>query len=244
MKPKRRIKKSIRPRRKVEKMLSPEEMTLVSNIGSILEQLMQMGQGGGEEVAPQAVMESEDSLPPMDEEKEDGIEDTKKARKGLEETPSDSSTASDDAEERMEEVIPEQTTENVDEVAKAMRILLGYVNKQNVKKSVKKQESPLTQVLNKMVEVQKSSQNQIDELATAMTHVLEGLGVTKQLEVVQQSHREPKKINKSQNDELIEVFKSITGNVGKSEISSEMSQHNAVRKNLANADVLKGLLGR
>lgn len=229
--------KKIKKSRKVQKMLSPEEMTLVSNIESLLSELMQMGAGAGmePEVAPETpdmVMEAEDM--PMDEE-EKGI------KKGLEETPSESATASDGAEERMEEPMTELSTENLSDVEKA---ILGMIRNQGVNKSVKTEQSPLTQVLNKMVEIQKSSQDKINDLSTAVENILGGLGVAKQLEVVQeQTNRDPKTINKSQNDELIAALQSIVEVKKEKKPVGPRSQQNEVRKNLNNYDTLRGMIG-
>jgi len=242
---KRRITKTRPVKRKVNKMLSPEEMTLVSNIESILQQLMQMGSGGGmaEEPATPVVMEAED-MPPKIDEDEDKTMEKRRLKKGLEETPSDAATASDDAEERMEEVHTELSAENVSEVEKAFKVLMQAMQKQNVKKSVNAPQSPLTQVLNKLVEVQKANQEQINDVSMAMTHILEGLGVAKQLDVVEEPARNPKSINKSQNDELLEVLKGLTQE--KKEESSyinKASQSNKVRKTFSDPNILRGLLG-
>lgn len=237
-----------RKSRTVKKMLSPEEMTIVSNIESMLGELSQMSPMGESPAMgePAPVMEQE---APMTEEmaidEETDGKEVKMILKG-ETTLSESATASDDAEERMEEPMTELSEENLNEVEKAFRTLMGAVAQKNVKKSISNQKSPIVQVLNKIVEVQKSNQNQVQELSNAFGHILEGIGVTKQIEAIPDQNRNPKAINKNATEDLLAVLKSLTqGNSGVNKESSEpKSQNNAVRKNLGNRETLTGLIGR
>ena len=218
--------------KKVEKMLSPEETTVLSNIASMVNELMQMNQGVPAEEVTEAEVNSEDTMDEATDEKE-----VKMIVKGLETTPSEAATASDDAEDRMDESQTELSEENLQEVAKAINMILKG-NK--VKKSQPKENSQLNDILGKIVEVQKSSQESVNELTTAFGHVLEGLGISKQLEVTKSIEERDDKINKGSNEELLNFLKQITKSEEKAE--PKMSQGNSVRKNLANADVLKGLL--
>lgn len=236
--------KKIKKSRKIQKMLSPEEMTLVSNIESILTELRQMGSGEGPIEEPAAVMEEE--MPMTEEEsmeQETEEKEVKMILKGLETTPSDSATASDDAEERMEEPLTEATEENVNEVEKALRVILGAVSANNVNKSVVKEQSPLIQCLNKIVEVQKANQNQVKDLSEAFGHVLNGLGIAKQMESVQKEVGAPKQINKSQNDELINAIARLIPSQEVKKEEQPYSQNNVVRKNLSDRETLIGLIG-
>lgn len=241
-------------KKKVEKMLSPEEMTLVSNIGSLVEEILQMGAGAGappaEDMPPEPAKEEpvmQQEMPMtetgMEEEESEGKE-VKMILKGIETTPSESSTASDDAEERIEEPLPEETEDNVMDVEKAVKLILTAIaGQKQVKKS--KPKDPVTQAIEKLVEIQKASQSQMDELSTAFGHVLDGLGVAKQLEIAEASQKQPaRKINKSANEELLNALNSIVGNkVEKAEEETHKSQGDVVRKNLGDVNNLIGMVG-
>lgn len=231
----------------VNKALSPEEMTILSNIGSLLDQLKQMSSGDGI-VEPEEVTEAEDKPDNETTPEEDSLngKEVKMIIKGTENTPSDGATASDDAEERMDEVLPDLTEENVSEVEKAFKLILSHLPK-TVKKSQPKQTvSPVVTLLNKMVDVQKSTQDQIGEIEEALGHILNGIGITKQFEVSKPKQDDPKVINKAQNDELLSVLKSLVSDKKESEKKNDprMSQISHVRKNLSDARVLAGLVGK
>lgn len=263
--------------KKVKKMLSPEESTALSNIQSIVSELLQMSSGGG---SPDMMAEEEvamaDDMPMEDEEEylvEEGADEDEymedeeyqeddnqgkevkmivknlgKILKGLEETPSDAATASDDAEERIDEVQTELSEENLQEVAKAIALLLR--GGKQVKKSTPKG-SNLERILSKLVEVQKSNQSDMNEMATSFAHVLEGLGISKQLKVTKAEDSKVKQINKAGNEELLNFLQTFVNkseetksNTDSSQETTPQSQGNQVRKNLADANVLSALVGR
>ena len=228
--------------KKVNKALSPEEATALSNIQSILSEILAMGEGGGEEVlAPEEVEMAEAEGMETAEEEAAEEKEVKMILKGIEETASDSATASDDAVKRMEEVQSEESEKNVNEVAKALILALGAGT---VKKSAKRQVDPVIEALGKIVAVQKSSQDQLDELSTAFGHVLEGLGVTKQMEVAKSQVKKDDPIM-NDNQAIINVLKGLINPKEKEETSHVYKGNSSViKKNLGNRDVLKGLLGQ
>lgn len=265
------VKRSSRNRR-VSKMFSPEEMTALSNISSIINELMQMGGNEGtpiveeeepsDPVAPKLPIKN--NQPDSDMSNTDDSEDTEekevkmivknldtrlsKILKGLETTPSDSATASDDAEERIDEPQTELSEENLNEVAKTIALLLA--GKSTVKKSAPKS-TALEQILDRLVSVQKSTQEGIDELSEAFGHILKGMGIAKQLEI--SKSEEDKKgreeqITKTQNEELLKFFQQIRNvtkdadNSGVKNVSGK-SQTNEVRKNIGTREVLTALVG-
>lgn len=227
-------------KKKVNKALSPEEQTALSNIQSILSELLTMSENGGGMEAPTEepveMAEGEDVMTP-EEESSEGKE-VKMIVKGLEETPSDAATASDDTEERMQEVQTEQTEENVNEVAKALLEALGRRN--TVKKSAPL--DPTTKALNQIVQVVKAQNDRQSVLEETLSHVLNGMGVMKQLEVAK-SEQKKQPIVDNDNQAVLKAIQSML-TVNKPEVQTYESNSNIARKNLGSADVLKGLLGK
>ena len=83
---------------------------------------------------------------------------------------------------------------------------------------------------------------------TAFGHIIEGMGISKQLEITKSSDQENRdeQINKSGNEELLAFLKTITKSGDSKETKDNSvkkeTQGNVVRKNLANVEVLKGML--
>ena len=229
-------------KKKIKKALAPEELTALSNMQSILQELISMNQGGSEEMdmGTEEVerAEGEEVMTP-EEESTEGKE-VKMIIKGIEETPSDSSTASDDAEARMSEVQTEQTEENVTEVAKA---LLKALNVGSVKKSIKPVD-PMTQALGQIVQVVKAQQEKQDVLSQTLSHILNGMGVTKQLEVAKSEQAKKSPVIDSDNGAMLkEIRKALNlDQVDRQEVHKSNSQ--VVKKNLGSREVLAGLLGK
>ena len=230
-------------KKKVQKMLSPEEQTALSNIQSILSELLSMSSNGAEatptEEPPVEMAEGEDMMTPEEEETEG--KEVKMIIKGMETTPSDAATASDDAEQRMDEVQTEQTEENVNEVAKA---LLKLLKPQTVKKA--KQIDPTTVALNQIVQVIKSQNERQSVLEETLGHVLSSMGVMKQLEVAKAEQKKKQPIVDNDNSAVLKAILSELqgGKVQKDEYESYVSNSQRVKKNLGSAEVLKGLLGK
>jgi hypothetical protein len=221
---------------KIQKELSGDEKTILSNIQSLLNEILQMNMGesmGMEEETPIMEEMSEDKVMRAEEEEDEEV------KKGIETTQSNSSTASDDAEERISETQTELTEESVQEVAKA---LLGLQKKKQVKKSANEQ---LLEAVESLTKIQKSNQQEMQEMQTAFSHMLDGLGISKQYEIAQKSHAD-KRVNKSitnENEQLLNFIKKSLGQ-DKKESNDYMSNSQRVKKNLADANVLNGMLGK
>lgn len=183
---------------RVEKMLSPEEVSMLSNIQSLLGEVMRMGgdpqgnpnlgtveascgvrkaeNGDGERIATTEELDKNVEKQTEGEEKEK----EKEVEKMLVSSPSDSATASDSAEERIEETQTELTEEGVDEVAKAI-YKIANAFKNNVNKSTPT--NPLIDAMYNLAEVQKSTQEQINVIAQGFNNLIEGMGIAEQMKV-------------------------------------------------------------
>lgn len=213
--------------KKVNKSMSPEEITIARNAISALEQLIQIN-GGSNPVDGQENDEfenyNEPSLMKAENElsKEDELEDEKenKAEKNLISTPNDGANGNDDAKEKIDENETKITEDSLKEVAKA---ILGLTN------------------------VVKSVYTRQNESEKAITGILEGLGVTKEMSIQKSVTAAPvvKPIANMDIDSVKKMLKEAMTemSVEKSEISFD-NNATTVRKNLANLDVLNGLLGR
>lgn len=241
----------------VEKALDPQAQTIVSNIESLLAELQQVS-GGNDDVDPtktgKEVVDPDLEVDDAMQGKEvkmiiKGLNDIVKA---LETTPSDGATANDDAEERIDDPLPEPSQENVEEVSKGIQALAAILGKKSV--AVKKSQPSVTErLLAKIVEVQKSTAEQIGDLSEAFEGVFKGLGIADQLRIEVEKEEKERTITKSSNDEvgafikgLIEIGKN-SGRVQKSETTEEKPNNkaagsNVVRKGLSDVNVLKGLL--
>lgn len=209
----------------VEKSLSQEEMTAISNIQSILSEIMEMNQ-------EDMVMESQDNSQYNPDE---DIE------KGLENTTSDASTASDDAEERIDETQTEETEDNVNDIAKALKTLLMS----NVKKDQSRGDTELQKAVLELVKVQKSSQDRLEELSEAFENILKGFGIAKQIEVMEVKKEENTKPSMDQDNQAILslIQKTLSPKKEIEETHNDQSNGNRVHKNLRNLETLRGLLG-
>lgn len=240
----------------VNKALSPEEATVVSNIQSMLDQLLTMGGAG----APDAPAEPTAPVPPVamacnpdtmkaaeDSASIDEIDPT--IGKGIETTESDSATASDDATPRMEEPQTDPSMENVDEVAKAF---LSLIQKGMVKQPVQKQVTPLMatlQAVQKVVDVQKAQAAKQIELETALHGILKGLGVTDQLDIAKSRMVKQPPITAQDNEATLNVIlKALAGSQGQNQTTQNStvrkSNHEVVRDNFGSLPVLTGMLQR
>jgi len=227
--------------KKVEKMLSPEEATMLSNIQSLVGELLNASSGGvvGEPVMETMKEEDKPDFVKPEEEKKEEEKKEEDVEKELEITPSDSSTASDDDKKRIDETQTELTEENVDEVSKA---LVKIFNLANPKKEVAKSElGQVVDAINKMLEVQKGQNSKVDELETAFSNMLEGLGITKQMEIAKSEESKSKPIVTNDNDRVMKAIVEVLGNaVGKKqeEPTGQLSNSQIIRKNLGNKDFL------
>jgi hypothetical protein len=237
----------------VMKALSQEDLTVIGNIKSLLDELIQ--QGGGmamdttkadtetaTDVQDPAVIEAQKAAEPEDKKCE--------AKKGIVETPSDAATGDSPAEERIADVIPEETSANVDTLARAIaKALLGSGSK-----AVQKAESnPLVSVIQSLTESQKAINNKVDTVAKAFDQFCEAFGINEQLEIAQKAalpEKNRKPIVSTDNDEVIKYLAGILntvqkgeGNVGNNVTGPLSSNAQQVRKNLLNPAMYSHLLG-
>lgn len=172
-------------------------MTVLGDISSLLQELETMMQGRSDEaeiMEPAIGLAEEpaekkptDETPPKDE------EEKIIAQKGLEQTESDGMTANDPAPERVEEPLPEESAENVDDVAKAIIKLLSK------KKEVVKSAPKAAPVSGKLVQVVKAIAEKQQDIESALLSVLQGFGVAGQIEK-QFDLKEKEKIQKGRNN--------------------------------------------
>ena len=234
------------------KALSPEEQTLVGNVLSLLNQLQNSGsaqtaeqpgtsnmqdqgdnlmQASPEETAPEASEEGGD-----DEEKK-----SMNVMKTIINTTSDAGEARAKVEDRIDDVLTETDEDNIEEVAKAV---VDILNGRNVKKSVS---NPLIPLVGEMAKVMKAQQEQINEINVAFKGLLDGLGVTEQLNIAQKSAdvRKSAPVLSSDNEKTLQFISQLVnkGN-GSNFAQSEagQSQADVVLKNLGNRSMLTGML--
>jgi hypothetical protein len=243
---------------KVQKMLSPEEEAMLSNIQSIVGELVSLNSGGGDMSGEDDIGGEQINLAetePYEEEDETEGKEVKMIIKGIETTQSDSSTASDNTEERMSEVQTEQTEQNVQEVVKALlsnpdtaKALLGNAFGFEIKKSAPKQSvDPAVQVMSQMAQIQKNQNSRMDEMTDVMKNLLEGLGIVDQMKVTKAKNITPtNQANTAQNEQILQVIQKALGIPSQNQETEQVNKSNsqAVHKTFAQANVLAGLLGR
>lgn len=223
---------------KIVQKMAPEEQAILSNIASLISQLMQ----SSPEVPMMeeaSVMEAEAAVPEFNEEDKDKMVD-----KGLEQTPSEGATASDDTEERIDDPVPEPSAENVQEIAKA---ILSMIKRPVVQKSASGVNPQITQILSEVVKIQKSNQDQLSAIQTAFGHILKGLGIADQLEVAKSKNEQEQKVAKSvdlTNKQLLDFINASLQNVQKSGSEEKVQKSNAqvVHDNLSDRNVLGAIL--
>lgn len=243
--------KQVKVNKEVAKALSDEEMTILTNIQSLLGQLMTASEAGTElEQSAQSLstqkQEDGDKKNDDDDKKDD---DKDKIDKGLETTPSESSSASDPAQERIDETQSPETEESVDEVSKAIATIL---RNGGVAQKKKKPENPVLKAIEGLTGVVKNLQGNQSTLSTALEKILEGTGITKQLEIVAKEKGEfikPQSAPITNIDDIqktlafaMEVNKVMKGEkTGKEEIDKKLSNQQIVHKNLNSRDILSAL---
>lgn len=222
--------------------MNGEIQTLLGDLNSLLSELQTAIGDQGE-----APMEEEVTTMGMDENYEEIDEEEKiTARKGLEQTDSDSSTANDDAEERVKEPLPEESADNVDEVAKA---ILNLLSKKPVKKSINKSVKKVSKsdvILSKLVNITNRMVEKQSEQEKALVNILQGLGLADHVEKQYQIDEE-KKVNKGFNNTndvkatLDYLAKALSA---KEEPKQDFgnSQADTVHKTLSKENVLRALI--
>lgn len=241
---------------KVRKALTPEEKTLIDNIKSMVEELEGIEQAEGPEsgaMEEQASMKADviDQMsvqPPnmaqanpkkvkpedeSDEETEKCLKKSAPVKKGIDsQGSSEGSTASDDAEERIEDDIPEGDQKDIAEVSKMLALLMS-------RKGVRKAD-PTMDALTKLAEEQKV-------MKQALENLIRGLGVAEQItaaveeERVEKSERTP--VVSTDRDEVVRsVAKALVEALGVNKTEDASHDINTVRKSLAG--VLPALFGK
>jgi len=163
------IRKSARPA-EVRKMMSDEEKAIVDNLASMIQEL-------GAATAQEPAMKQEEA--PADEYAENNVAEMS-AKKGIETTQSDSSTASDNADARLEETIPEESEDSVKEVAKVLATALSSIGKSKTEPA--KPVDPVLKAISDLTEVVKQVRNDQDANSEAIAGLMKGLGVAKSIE--------------------------------------------------------------
>jgi hypothetical protein len=206
-------------------------MSLIGDMASLLQQIKQ---SLGTDESPMEELMVEEAMGTIETDEEGRTE------KGLETTPSDGQTASDDAEERIEDPLPDGTQEATDMVAKTLvEQLLTAVNKQ--KKPVKKSENnKIAQTLSELTKVVKSIVDKQNENQYAIESILKGLSVDKEIEVINKS----KTVEKDQGNgdaaiaELTKLLQKSLGGNEEEKNHSYNGQRNQIGKSLSNKNLL------
>ena len=227
-------------------MLSPEERNLLENAKALISEIESMQEG-------EETMEEEYVVEMKEEENEDEYkerqetEEYKKAaaKANVEKQESDGSTASDTADERVED-LPEQTEENVDEVAKSIVQLLTAGPVQKAAKPKKVAQSPDKSVLvalTQLTKVVKSLADNQGEQEQALSTILEGYGIVDNVKAEKSANQAPV-VNTDLAQVLTEVSKSLN-NLNKQGVSAPQPEQkndmNSVRKALR--ETMPQLLG-
>jgi len=241
----------------VDKALSPEEMTILSNIQSLIQELVSMS---GEK-AQEPVKEIDDEEKEMEkadmsgtgkENKEDEYlkEKKGKVKKEIENTPGEGPDAMSSAEDNVDENLPESTKDNVDDVAKALASAINLTLKS--RKETKKSVNPVIQTLSDLTETVKKNSLDIESISNAVAKVLQGLGVDEQLNIAHKSlqNSSSKPIINTDNDATLKfvvdlINKAKDSNMEEGNKKGTTYQKNAdiINKNLSDKNVLKALVG-
>ena len=254
---------------KVIKALSQEEGTIVKNIQSLLKELLSASGAAVEETDElgQPVIETPEQIRAKaveaakaeenmtDEEKaakakkaEEDEKNKDKVDKDVTNTPSDVATANDDAEERLIDSLSEVDEKNVAEVSKAIATAKNLKALRMANKSVQSSiiQSPVREALTNLTQVVKNVMGTQKETSTAMGNILEGLGITKQIEEMQKATKsEP--IVTTDNEKAMAFVQTLLTSVKKSADGQKiggdktLSSSDQVHKNLSSAVV--GMFG-
>lgn len=220
-------------------MFTQEQQSILSNIKSLVSELEQIDEGAStvedslaeEEKAQKSNKNNRRQVNPMSKDKskvykeEDGFieddvvaeddefseEEVEKAIKAIRKImkSDDGTTASDDAEERLEDDIDEETQDNVDEVTKALKIMIRSINKSNKKaianrRPVQKSSADVDELKKAVLDLTKVVKSvAIDqkESTQAVENILSGLGVVKRIQKSNDSRRsDTSQVRKSAGD--------------------------------------------
>jgi hypothetical protein len=246
---------------KVNKSLSQEEMTIVNNIQSLIAELKSAtgakADDMGQERMGQPVIQKPEQISEkatdqdekddsdvsktddedMDDKDDDKDEAPEMVSKDQTNTPSDVATARDKAEDRLIDSLSEVDVENMDEVKKAIKKIKVAKKALQLRKSVNNSE--VASSLHDLAVVVKAVIDNQSQQELALKNILEGLGITKQLELVNKS--EPangKPIMTNDNTNMATFLTSLAKQITKSETPANdkgqtvLSNGQIVQKNL------------
>jgi hypothetical protein len=214
---------------KVQKALSAEESTLLSNIRSMVDELEQINAGeAAASYDPEDKMEKMDGEDDLDiviapeDDEEEGMMKAAKSDEGP--------TANDKAEERLE-TTDEESEKNI----AAVKALIARMDR---KLRAEKSKSQQTDVV--VLKAIKMIAKRQDEIEEAFTHILKGMGVADQIEKSIVSKPKEKPV---QSTDVAAVLKSLLGQAAPAQEPAPRDS-NEVRKSLASRSVLTALLGQ
>jgi len=235
----------------VQKALSPEDMTILSNIETLMAQL-KAGGAAEEPVAPAgpedetAIMAQDgamDEEPVIDPEKKNKkVELTIVDKAADTNTASDGATASDDTEARIKDV---QTEESLKEQAAVGKGLIDYLSNFIKKSKTTEQVHPVLQSINDLALVVKNMHDNQIEQANAMKGILDATGITKQMEIAEKSLQEKQKkaqpVIGASAQQIVDLLAAVVNKTQNTNQEQMYSPSAIVNKNLADIEVLKAL---
>lgn len=243
-------------------MIGQQENAILQNIKSLIQQIEQIE--AGEEMAKQAddqilvpeekeekvAMADDDTQKPMAEGEVDE-EDMNKEDMALAKSilrairkADEGTTASDDADARLGDDIPEVDQDNIDEVAKMLTKLAKKSKSAPVKKASKNNElEDVKMAILDLTKVVKSIADDNNEVQKAVASILDGIGVADAITSVQKSEVpvQRRSVNKPVADRP-SVRKAIMDEIRNNSGNRELAQSNTVRKNLGS--VMKSLFSQ
>jgi hypothetical protein len=220
---------------------------LLSNIQSLLTEI---GQALGIGQAP-AQPEAPEIQEAAKQEGEEEEKDPNEMQKTLDQTQSEGVTANDSAEERADEAASDTTEENVDDVAKALAVILKQKmdKKDSAKPKIQKSNdnevlAEMTKVLKQLANNQNEMQQKQSDTETAIMNILKGLKIADEVEKSIQPENKGLN-NPKDNEQVANLLKALSQGKDKKEedTDSPYKRSEYVQKKLRNPDILKALTG-
>lgn len=207
---------------KTEKAMDAQMQTILQNIQALIQELQTAG--GADTENPEEPKEKEVKMTIVD--------------KDIVSTLSDDVTGSDDAKEKIDQNVSDETDKAEDQVAKAIISALKNINKSQ--EPIKK--DPVVKAIEDLTKSIIEIAKNVNGNSQAITNILEGIGVTKQLEIVEKSKAKPVVGNSTeQQAEFLQALTKALQGKTKEETVWNTPAHE-VNKNLNDANVLKALI--
>jgi hypothetical protein len=239
---------------------SNELVTILGNIDSLLNEIKQalgINAGAGEETNKAVVEENPKDKENQGSEQEMQPANKSKLKKAVLETPSEGTTASDDAEKRQEEDASKVSTDNVKDLEKSLIMTLkSFLNKNENKPNVTKDNgnnkilSDMSEVLKQLALNQSEIQKKQNDTDLAIMNVLKGLKIADEVEksIVDTEKNKVQKgfTNSVDNEKMAKFVKSLIDvNKDDNEPTNFTAQgrNDSIQKSLHNVDILKALIG-